>query len=103
MLAATALKREIASVFERFASQTGDTAFQAAADALRPAACRRGRKVTDDTAALAEMQVLVDGGQPVETAARFVANALGEKWTTVESTTRRLARKFRAAFNSVDN
>lgn len=96
MTVSPALKADLAAVFERYAADTGDADLQRVVAALRrPQPRQRGRRVIDDTAALAEMRVLVDAGNAVETAAGFVATASGAG-QSIEATTRRLARKFRA-------
>lgn len=92
----SAMKLELAEVFERYASISDDADLRRAAAALRGQ--RAGRKEIDDEASLAEMLVLVAGGVAVETAARHVAATISAP-VYLAPTTRRLARKFRAAQN----
>jgi hypothetical protein len=90
------LKADLAAVFDRYAADTDDADLRRAAAALRGQ--RAGRKQIDDDAALDEMLLLVDGGLAIETAARHVAATISGP-IYLEATTRRLARKFRAAQN----
>ena len=92
----SAMKLELAEVFERYASMSDDPDLRRAAAALRGQ--RAGRKEIDDEAPLAELFLLVAGGLAVETAARHVAATISAP-VYLASTARRLARKFRAAQN----
>jgi hypothetical protein len=68
-----------------------------AAELRRPPPAKRGRKTFDDSAAIEEMHLLVTGGLPVETAARYVAATV--PGNSLSAKTKRLAGKYRE-FNS---
>jgi hypothetical protein len=95
------LKADLAAVFERYAAQTGDIQLGEVAEILRKQkpGRRRGRPTKDDMARLEEMRVFIDAGSAPETAARFVAIAMGAgqvgSGESLEAATRRFARKFR--------
>jgi hypothetical protein len=93
----------IAAVFEEIAADTGGSHWRRAAAALKRSPPKtRGPKVIDDSAALSEMRLMIDSGDAVETAARYVATTL-TGCQSPEAATRRLARKYRAALNSASN
>jgi hypothetical protein len=99
-MSASSPEYRIAAVFEEIAADTGGAHWRrAAAELKRPPPKARGPKLIDDSAALSEMQVMIDAGDAVETAARHVATTLAG-CQSPEAATRRLARKCRAAFNS---
>jgi hypothetical protein len=86
-------EHRIAHALELVAADTGQAVFRRAAAVLRGSVPRSGRKAIDDSAALAQIQVFVDSGVAIETAARYVAVAAGGH--SIDAVTRRLARKFR--------
>jgi hypothetical protein len=84
----------IAAALELIAAETGEQRWRRAASELRrPPAAKRGPKTFDDSAALAEMHLLINGGLAVETAARHVATTVAGN--SMSSKTKRLARKYR--------
>jgi hypothetical protein len=97
-MSASALKREIAEVFERAAADTGDAAWHRAALALLPKKKNSGRPPTDDSIALAAALRLLGNGtaRNSEHAVTLVCAAL-ECDPYGEATHKRLARKLRRA------
>ena len=89
----------IAQWLDQISATTGDRRYRHAASILR--APRAGRPLCADDPLVTETRWLVETGRAkkIETAARMVASRAADP-RSVEATTRRLARKARAAAQS---
>jgi hypothetical protein len=89
----------IAQWLDQISATTGDRRYRHAASILR--APRAGRPLCADDAAVSEIGWLISAGRAkkIEAAARMVATASADP-RAVEASTRRLARKARAAARS---
>jgi hypothetical protein len=97
MNAAPSPEQRIAAALDLIAEDTGDKKWRrAAAELRRSPPAKSGPKSFDDSAALAEMHLLIIGGLAVETAARHVATTV--PGNSMISKTKRLARKYRGEF-----
>jgi hypothetical protein len=93
-MSAPSPEHRVAAALEQIAAETGEQRWRRAASELRrPPAAKRGPKTVDDSAAPAEMHLLINGGLAVETAARHVATTV--VGNSIISKTKRLAKKYR--------